>query len=276
MKHSENGRPAPFHPFLTSLVHFFRPFRLGVLLALALMVTGCPPDNTPLLQENDRLSKQAQKQDSMISTLQEGARVLQQQIDLLNQELRESKKELAEAKDDLQQGQQLAYQKDAALLSDKKKLTNTVAKLKKENSKLAKDAQWLRTQRTLFRQSIQAGMQNPSTQTLNHTFSRVIEATSQALSAHGYPILASMSTDLKAVLVTERKISLPPSLELQGFRNQYLLIIEKHTPKTTLIQVKADFEKMAQPGTVQAPSPEEIQNLEIRLIGEITSALEKS
>jgi len=76
--------------------------------------------------------------------------------------------------------------------------------------------------------------------------------------------------------VTERKISLPPSLELQGFRNQYLLIIEKHSPKTTLIQVKADFEKMAQPGTVQAPSPEEIQNLEIRLIGEITSALEKS
>ena len=271
-----NFCPSPSQPFLTSLVRFFYPVRLGILLVCAGLLTGCPPDNTPLLQENDRLSKQIKKQDSMIATLQEGTRVLQQQINLLNQELRESKEELAEAKNKVEQGRKLAHQKGVSLLSGQKALTDTVANLKKENAKLAKDAQWLRTQRNRFRQSLQAGIQDPSTKTLNYSFSKVIEATSQALSAHGYPVLVSMATDLKAVLVTERKISPPPSLELQGFRNQYLLVIEKHTPETTLVQVKADFEKVSQPGTIQAPSPEEIQNLELRLIGEISSVLEKS
>ena len=46
------------------------------LISLALL-TGCPPDNTPLIEENERLKKQIVKQESLMTTLQEGNRVLQ-------------------------------------------------------------------------------------------------------------------------------------------------------------------------------------------------------
>lgn len=242
-------------------------------MILGSMLIGCPPDNTPLLEENDRLQKQAAKQEAMIATLQEGNRVLQQQIDLLNQELRESKLEH-------NQQQQEALQKDKSLVADHEKLRVKLttlqkdnAKLTTDNAKLAADAQWLRTQRTQFRNALSAEIQKATTKTLPNPMDAVTQATTQALSANGYPILASMATDVKAVMITERKISPPPRLELQGFRNQYVVVMEKQSDDVTKISVRADFEKVAQQGNMLKATDEEVREIESRLIGEISQTL---
>ena len=47
----------------------------------------------PLLgAENDILKKQLARQESLVTSLQDGNKVMQQQIDLLNQEIRDAKK----------------------------------------------------------------------------------------------------------------------------------------------------------------------------------------
>ncbi|MYD31954.1 MAG: hypothetical protein F4X01_10285, partial [Nitrospira sp. SB0661_bin_20] len=61
---------------------------IRISLASFVLLTGCPPDNTPLIEENEQLKERIVKQESMMTTLQEGNRVLQEQIDRLNQELR--------------------------------------------------------------------------------------------------------------------------------------------------------------------------------------------
>src|SRR5688500_4821795 len=60
---------------------------------LFLLILGCQPDESPLKGENDILHKQVVKQESVVVSLQEGNKVMQQQIDLLNQELRDVRKE---------------------------------------------------------------------------------------------------------------------------------------------------------------------------------------
>src|SRR5207237_4326234 len=66
----------------------------GLLLATtALTAAGCKPNDSPLKDENERLRKQVTKQESVLISLQDGNKVMQQQIDLLNRELRDAKKE---------------------------------------------------------------------------------------------------------------------------------------------------------------------------------------
>ena len=63
-----------------------------VCAGMLLVATGCKPDESPLKTENDTLRKQLAKQESVLTSLQDGNKVMQQQIDLLNQELRDAKK----------------------------------------------------------------------------------------------------------------------------------------------------------------------------------------
>ena len=80
---------------------------------------------------------------------------------------------------------------------------------------------------------------------LPFTFPEVLQASKAALTKNGYVLLVSMQTDQKAVYVTERKTSTPASLEVFGFRNQYLLILEKQSSEKSKISVNADFEKLS-------------------------------
>ena len=64
-------------------------FRLWCILFVSLY--GCAQDSDPSRAENEVLKKQVAKQESLLSSLQDGNRVMQQQIDLLNQELRDAK-----------------------------------------------------------------------------------------------------------------------------------------------------------------------------------------
>ena len=57
-------------------------------LALCLSTSGCKPDDSPFKADNESLRKQLAKQESVVTSLQDGNIVMQQQIDLLNQELR--------------------------------------------------------------------------------------------------------------------------------------------------------------------------------------------
>ncbi len=72
-KSSSTGYSTSFAGTTLSLL-----FGMGILL-------GCPPDNNPIMvEENQKLQKQVTKQDSLIVSLQEGNRVMQEQINLLN------------------------------------------------------------------------------------------------------------------------------------------------------------------------------------------------
>ena len=134
---SSKGSRIP-RPFRTSSLPI--SFALLVCVSFFPILQGCPQDKTPLLQEeNGELKKLTAKQDSMIITLQEGNRVMQEQVDRLNQELREEQKEQEEKLKSAQEtGQGLATERHA--------LTQRVTELTKENQKLKNDAQWLRRQ----------------------------------------------------------------------------------------------------------------------------------
>lgn len=65
---------------------------LAVAVVFSYSTGSCKPDDSPFRAENDALKKQVSKQESLLSSLQDGNKVMQQQIDLLNQELRDVKK----------------------------------------------------------------------------------------------------------------------------------------------------------------------------------------
>jgi len=263
-------------PKLPSLHNYFPTARLTQSLLLIFfacvfpILQGCPQDKTPLLEEeNAELKKLAAKQESMIITLQEGNRVLQGQIDRLNQELREKQKEQEQRLKSAQEtGQDLATERQA--------LTQQVTKLTKENRKLTNDTQWLRRQRDLFRQSISTQSAGATAQTFTVGLSPMIEATKHALLQHGYSIMAKMATDKKAVFVTERKTSASPSLELPGFRNQYLLVLEAIGQQATTLRVKAAYEKISQDGKILRVSDNEKAELELRMIRAVEEVLQES
>ncbi|MFB3114546.1 MAG: hypothetical protein ACE1ZW_01050 [Nitrospirales bacterium] len=234
------------------------------------ILQGCPQDRTPLLEEeNTELKKLGAKQESMIITLQEGNRVFQEQIDRLNQELREQQKELDQKIKTAQEtGQGLAVERHA--------LTQQVTELTRENRKLTNDTQWLRRQRELFRQSISTHISGANAQTFTIGFSPMIEATKRALLQHGYSILAQMATDQKAVFVTERKTSASPSLELPGFHNQYLLVLEGIGQHATTLKVKAHYEKISQEGKTLGVSDNETADIELRMIRAVEEILQES
>src|SRR4029079_2535123 len=78
-----------------------RPHRSVVLLIVLpafLVLSACKPDDSPFRAENDTLKKQLTRQESLVTSLQEGNKVMQQQIDLLNQEIRDAKKSAESAK----------------------------------------------------------------------------------------------------------------------------------------------------------------------------------
>ena len=253
----------------TSRVPFYS-FTWLLLGAGCFGILGCPQDNQNYQSENLRLKKQTAKQESVIASLQEANKVMQQQINLLNQEARAVKKELDQelksAEEKLQQLSQ-GHQAEGSRLQE----------LETENRKLSSDARWLRAQRERMRKGLKIQQVGGKTQELSFEFPAVLQVAEKALTRYGYRVMASMQTDQKAVYVTERKTSPPTSLEVAGFRNQYLLAVskgQKSNAKKTTIWVKAEFEKISQNGNVFGVSAKELSDIELRLIQEIQRTLQ--
>ena len=240
-------------------------FTLAAFLYL-LMLTACPQDQTALQGETLQLKKQAAKLESVIQSLQDGNKVLQQQIDRLNQESRETatsyEAQLEEAQSQIKQ-----------LTNVPKKDVATIQSLEKKNAKLKRDAQWLRSQRDHMRKSLIIQQIGGQSHELPFTFTAVSTIMEESFTKNGYTILSTMQTDQKAIYITDRKTSLPPSLELSGFRNQYLAMIEKGPADHTTIWVRAEFEKLSRNGHIFAAPQAELSDIELRLIQEIHQTL---
>lgn len=289
---------------------------IRISLLSFVLLAGCPPDNTPLIEENEQLKERIVKQESMMTTLQEGNRVLQEQIDRLNQELRANEDKFGKQLELAQQtGQglstekqnllqhvaaitnknrklqtetqklrkqlEVAQQTGQGLSTEKQDLVQRIAALTKENQKLRtdgqkfkNDAQWLRTLRDRFRQSLQANNQTVKAQTLFHKMPDVIKAALRALTNNGYTLMAKMETDQKSVFITERKTYVSPSIELTGYRNQYLMEFEAQPDNQTALKVKAQYEEMTPGGTIIQAGEDEVAIIERRLIQAIRQILD--
>lgn len=210
--------------------------RLSGILFLAL--SGCNPDDSPLRADNEVLKKQVARQESLLGSLQDGNKVMQQQIDLLNQELRDAKKLNEELDQQLDEAKEMIG-------------TQVAQSLKVED----KDAQ---------------------SETLPRPLEIVAKVAEEALARNGYRLKVSVKTDQRAVYVTERKISNPATLEVTGSRNQYLVALEALPNNSTKLAVKAEFERIAQGGRVLSVSAEETMEIEQRLIRELSKALATS
>lgn len=244
---------------------------------LLLFLTACPQDNSGLQEENIQLKKQVNKLESVIHSLQEGNKIMQQQIDLLNQEARKTaesyEEQLRDAETTHQEQLRDAQAKMAELKNGPKKDVARIKTLEQENRKLAGETKWLRSQRDQMRKTLTLQQIGGQTQELPFSFSSVSQIIEDALTKNGYSILSSMQTDQKAIYITDRKTSLPPSLELSGFRNQYLLSIEKGPSDHTIVWVRAEFEKLSKNGQMFSAPQSEITEIELRLIQEIHQAL---
>ncbi len=255
---------------------------------LILFLTGCPQDNSGRqdesgLQEeqteNIKLKKQVTKLESIIHSLQEGNKIMQQQINLLNQEARKTAESYEEQLRDWEASHQEqlrdAQAKMAELVSGPKKDGARIKILEQENRKLEGEAKWLRSQRDQMRKTLTLQQIGGQTQELPFSFSSVSKIIEDALTQNGYSILSSMQTDQKAVYITDRKTSLPSSLELSGFRNQYFLSIEKGLSDHAIVWVRAEFEKLSKNGQMFSALQSDITDIELRLIQEIHQALIK-
>ncbi len=237
----------------------FRARPLAILLiSLLAFACGCKPDESSFKAENDTLKKQVTKQESVVTSLQDGSKVMQQQIDLLNRELRDAKKEQEKA------------QADAKTLSEQLQ-TQLV-----QTKKLSAEVQRTSATNAQAEQSLRIGEKGAQTEELSRPLAAVAKTVEEALARNGYAIKVSVKTDEKAVYVTERKVTSPSSLEVSGFRNQYLVSLQALPSHTTRLRVKAEFEKLAQGGRILAVSAEESSEIERRLITEISKALEAS
>ena len=259
-------------PHLTS-PHTFKMHAFLIQVALACMVilclfalTACPQDQATFEAEALHSKKRVAKLESVIQSLQEGNKVLQQQINRLTQESRETDASY-EAK--LQEAQNQITQ----LANTPKKDMATIQALEQKNAKLRADAKWLRSQRDHMRQSLVIQQIGGQTHELPFTFSTVSTIMEDALTKNGYTILTTMQSDQKAIYITDRKTSLPPSLELSGFRNQYYAMIEKGPADHTTIWVRAEFEKLSKNGHIFAAPQAELADIEMRLIQEIHQTL---
>jgi hypothetical protein len=208
---------------------------LGLSGILFLALSGCNPDDSPIRADNEVLKKQVARQESLLSSLQDGNKVMQQQIDLLNQELRNAKKLNEELDQQLDEAKEMIG-------------TQVAQSLKVED----KDAQ---------------------SETLPRPLEIVAKVAEEALARNGYRLKVSVKTDQRAVYVTERKISNPATLEVTGSRNQYLVALEAMPNNGTKLAVKAEFERIAQGGRVLSVSAEETMEIEQRLIRELSKAL---
>lgn len=244
---------------------------------LLLFLTGCSQDNSGLHEENIKLKKQIAKLESVIHSLQEGNRIMQQQINLLNQEARKTAESYEEQLRDAEAThlEQLrdAQAKMAELVNGPKKDVARIKTLEQQNRKLEGETKWLRSQRDQMRKALTLHQIGGQTMELPFSFSSVSKIIEEALTKNGYSILSSMQTDQQAVYITDRKTSLPPSLELPGFRNQYLLSIEKGPSEHAIVWVRAEFEKLSKNGQMFSAPQSEITEIELRLIQEIHQAL---
>ncbi len=228
------------------------PLWIGAI-ALCLVTGGCKPDDSPFKAENESLRKQVAKQESMVNSLQDGNKVMHQQIDLLNQELRDAKQSAESAKAEAK----TAAENLAVQTTQAKKLSAEVQK----------------TAAAQASQNIHVEEKGTQTEDIPRPLSAVAKIAEESLSRNGYHIKVSIKTDQKAVYVTERKISPPASLEVAGSRNQYVLSLQTLPSNVTRLSVKADFEKLAQGGRILSVSAEEIAEIERSLIREINKAL---
>jgi hypothetical protein len=228
------------------------PLWVGAI-ALCFTISSCKPDDSPFKAENESLRKQLAKQESVVTSLQDGNKVMQQQIDLLNQELRDAKKSAESAKADAK----TAADNLAIQVAQAKKLTVDVQK----------------TAAAQAAQNIHVEEKGTQTDDIPRPLSAVAKMAEEALGRNGYQVKVSIKTDQKAVYVTERKVSPPVSLEVPGSRNQYMLSLQALPSNVTRLSVKADFDKLAQGGRILSVSAEEVAEIERSLIREINKAL---
>lgn len=228
--------------------------RLGLVgIAAWLLFGGCKPDESPLKAENEVLRKQVAKQESLVTSLQEGNKVMQQQIDLLNQEMRDARKSAESAKAEAKaSAEQLESQ-----LVQARKLTAEIKKTAIEQAA----------------QSIHVETKGAQAEDVPRPLGAVAKTVEEALARNGYRVKVSIKSDQKAVYVTERKISNPVSLEVAGFRNQYVVSLQAQPTNVTRLSVKAEFEKLAQGGRILTVSAEETAEIERRFISEVSKAL---
>jgi len=202
---------------------------------------------------------------------------MQQQINLLNQEARKTAESYEEQLRDAEAThlEQLrdAQAKMTELVNGPKKDVARIKTLEQENRKLEGETKWLRSQRDQIRKALTLHQIGGQTMELPFSFSSVSKIIEEALTKNGYSILSSMQTDQQAIYITDRKTSLPPSLELPGFRNQYLLSIEKGPSDHAIVWVRAEFEKLSKNGQMFSAPQSEITEIELRLIQEIHQAL---
>jgi len=231
---------------------------LIILAGFTLTTIGCKQDESPLVHENQALRKQVAKLDSVLVSLQDGNKVMQQQINLLNQELREAGKHTKRV--------------EAQRKAQATKLAAEVSK----NRKLAVENQRIASERARAIPILRVEEKGSQTKDLSKPLRLVSKAVEKALSRNGYKLRVSLQTENTAVYVTSRKVSAPASLEQAGFRNQYLVSLQKLSSKKTRLKVKADFEKITQGGRILSVGPEEQAEIERRLIAEISKALAAS
>lgn len=228
---------------------FVDPWLLGIWVVLVMVTAGCIPEENSansIHVENETLKKQVAKQEALLSSLLDGNKVMQQQIDLLNQELRDAKSTTEATKaESKHQIEQLELQ-------------------------LAETKRMIATQMT---ESLKVEEKGAQSDTLPRPMPTVAKVVEDALARNGYPLKVSVKTDQRAVYVTERKISNPTSLEVTGSRNQYLIFLQALPDNLTKLGVKAEFERVAQGGRILSVSHEETNEIEHRLINEINKAL---
>ncbi len=236
---------------------------LTPLVTLAVLsCAGCAPDESPFRQENENLRKQLAKQESVTNSLQDGNKVMQQQIDLLNQELRDARKQTEHA-----QAEVKALQAEAKALGTK--LESQLA----ESKKLTGEIQRTAAKAAQATDNIRVEEKASQVEDLPRPLAAVGKAAEEALARNGYHVRVSVKTEQKAVFVTERKVSTPASLEMSGFRNQYVVSLQALPSNVTRLSVKAEFEKLVQGGRVSPVNAEETADIERRLIAEIGKAL---
>jgi len=226
---------------------------IGFVLVMSLffLSAGCGPDQQKPKEENDRLREQALKQESTIASLQEGNKFAQQQVYILTGELREAKK------------------KTERLETERQRLGAKLEVQLGENRRLTNESQAVRKTTPLLQVDDKGGQSEEVAQALSST----CKAVEDVLSRNGYAMHASLKADKRAVYITERKNLAPASLELSGFRNQYLLSLVALSPNNTRIIVKAEFEKIGQGGRLLPAGPDETAEIERRLLSEVTRAL---
>lgn len=197
-----------------------------------------------------------------MNSLQDGNKVMQQQIDLLNQELRDAKKQAEHA-----QAEAKALQAEARALGTK--LDSQLA----ESKKLSGEIQRTAAKAAQATDNIRVEEKGSQVEDLPRPLAAVGKAAEEALARNGYRVKVSVKTDQKTIYVTERKVTTPTSLETSGSRNQYVVSLQALPSNVTRLSVKADFERLAQGGRILAVDAEETAEIERRLIAEIGKAV---